>query len=59
MKKQDGNIILTVEEYNKLINDNLILKEELAQLKRMIFGKKNEKFITTDDKQLNLFGNDV
>jgi len=59
VKKQDGNIILTVEEYNKLINDNLILKEELAQLKRMIFGKKNEKFITTDDKQLNLFGNDV
>lgn len=59
MKKQGKNIILTVEEYNKLINDNLILKEELAQLKRMIFGKKNEKFIPSDDKQLSLFGDDV
>ena len=59
MKKQGENIILTVEEYNKLINDNLILKERLDQLERMIFGKKNEKFIPSDDKQFNLFGDDV
>ena len=40
-------------------NEILILKEQLAQLRRMIFGKKNEKFIPIDDKQLSLFGDDV
>ena len=66
MKKQGENIILTVEEYKKmtserieLLNDNLILKEKLAQLQRMIFGKKNEKFIPTNEKQLSLFDDDV
>ena len=66
MKRQGKNIILTVEEYNKLLNDNLILKEELAQLRRMIFGKKNEKFIPTNslsrdigNKQLSIFGDEA
>lgn len=59
MKKQGENIILTIEEYDKLLNENLILEEQLAQLRRMIFGKKNEKFIPTDDKQLSLFGDEV
>ncbi len=59
MKKQDENIILTLEEYNKLLNENTILKEQLAQLRRMIFGKKNEKFVPTNDKQLSIFGEEI
>lgn len=66
MKKQGENIILTVEEFKKMTservefqNEILILKEKLAQLQRMIFGKKNEKFIPTNEKQLSLFDDDV
>lgn len=61
---QDGHIILTKEEYqkqketiDKLLSENLILSERLNQLERLIFGKKNERFIAenTDNKQLDLF----
>ena len=38
----------------QLTNDNLYLKHELAQLKRMIFGSKSERFIPINDGQLNL-----
>lgn len=57
MKQQGGNIILTIEEYNKLISDIAFLKQELDQLKRMIFGKKNERFVSQniDNKQLSIF----
>lgn len=58
--KQDGqNIILSIDEYNEIIQnqqkyiaENLFLKEELAQLKRMIFGKKNERFVS-ENQDLN------
>ncbi len=61
MKQQDGHIILSVEEYNKLMSEYNFLKEELAQLKRLLFGKKNERFIgeNGDNKQLNLFSGAV
>ena len=35
------------------------LKEELAQLKRMVFGSKKERFIAMDDAQQNLFDREV
>jgi transposase len=61
MKEQDGHIILTKDEYNKLLSDYLILKEELSGLKRLIFGKKNERFIpqSAENNQLSLFENEV
>jgi transposase len=61
VKKQSGHIILTVDEYNKLLSDNVILREELEQLKRLIFGKKNERFVSenTDSKQLGLFDEQI
>lgn len=34
--------------------ENLYLKQELAQLKRMIFGSKSERFIQQDTEQLSL-----
>lgn len=44
-------ITLSRKEYQEL----LLIKEELAQLKRLIFGKKNERFIPSDDSQASLF----
>jgi len=64
VKKQDGHIILTIEEYqkqkddyDKLLSDYIFAKEELEQLKRLIFGKKNERFVSkkSDEKLLDLF----
>ena len=43
------------EEVTILRNENAYLKEELAQLKRMIYGSKKERFIAVDDAQQSLF----
>jgi transposase len=43
------------EEILLLRQENTFLKEELAQLKRLIFGSKKERFITTDTGQTSLF----
>ena len=45
----------TVQISRKEYEGLLLLKEELAQLKRLIFGKKNERFIPSDDSQASLF----
>lgn len=41
--------------YDKLLSDNQYLKDQLAELKRLIFGSKSEKFISLDSSQLGLF----
>ncbi len=49
---------ISKKEYESLLalkEDLLVLKEELAQLKRLIFGKKNERFIPVDTAQSSLF----
>lgn len=43
------------KENQELRQENAYLKEELAQLKRLIFGKKNERFIPADTAQSSLF----
>ena len=43
------------EEISLLRQENAILKEELAQLKRLIFGSKKERFIPSDTAQTSLF----
>ena len=43
------------EEAKKLQQENTYLKEELTQLKRLMFGKKNERFIPSDNSQASLF----
>lgn len=57
MQNTGENIVLTKAEYNKLLSENQWLKEELAQLKRLIFGTKSERFINgqPDAGQLSLF----
>lgn len=43
------------DQYEKLLSENEYLKQQLQELKRMIFGSKSERFVPTDDSQLNLF----
>ena len=42
------------KEYQQLQTEYLFVKEELAQLKRMIFGSKSERYVPTDTGQLSL-----
>lgn len=48
-------VILSKSEYEKLLSENQYLKQQLAELKRLIFGSKSERFIPSDDSQLSLF----
>lgn len=57
----ENGVLLTLEMYNQILvqarereAENLYLKQELAQLKRMIFGSKSERHIGDDHSQLNL-----
>ena len=57
----DKDVLLTREVYDDLVlqnrelrEKNLYLEQELAQLKRMIFGSKSERHIGGDPGQLSL-----
>jgi len=53
----EKGVFLTHQEYDVLMAQNaelLYLKQELAQLKRMIFGSKSERFIPADSGQMSL-----
>ena len=46
------NFSLLIEQNNKLQNENIYLRHELDQIKRMIYGSKSERFVKTDNGQL-------
>jgi transposase len=57
----ENGILLTLEMYNQILARDkekeaeiIYLKQELAQLRRMIFGSKSERHIGNDPGQLNL-----
>ena len=57
----ENGVLLTVELFNQILTrereqeaEILYLKQELAQLKRMIFGTKSERHVGNDPSQLNL-----
>lgn len=49
------------EKYEKSRQENLVLKEQIAELRRLIFGSKSERFIPSqsDEHQLGLFAEDT
>jgi transposase len=54
--------VVSIEQFNaisqqneKLLSENQYLKQQLDELKRLIFGSKSERFVPTDDAQLSLF----
>ncbi len=49
-----NNQVVSLKQYQELQAENLYLKQELAQLKRMIFGSKSERFIQQAPGQLSL-----
>ncbi len=52
----EKEITISREEYTALKQQNERLRQELAQLKRMIFGSKSERFISNEDPhQVSLF----
>jgi transposase len=48
-------ITVSKEEFELLKSENAWLKQQLAELKRLIFGAKSERFIGNDINQTNLF----
>ena len=48
-------VVLSKDQYEKLLSENEYLKQQLKELKRLIFGSKSERFIPADESQLNLF----
>lgn len=54
--REEQEVVLSKKQYDKLLWENENLKQQLADLKRMIFGSKSERFVpTVDPSQLNLF----
>ena len=59
---KNEQVVLSKEQFDilccqneKLQSENQYLKQQLDELKRMIFGSKSERFIPSDDSQLSLF----
>jgi len=48
-------VTITRKEYDELMG----LAAQLAELQRMVFGRKSERFITSDDQQTSLFDIDL
>ena len=55
MKQEEKEGYVPRDQYEKLESEVAYLKDQLAQLQRLIFGKKNERFIPTDTNQTALF----
>jgi len=58
MMANEGSITITKEEYENFLSQSSrisILEHQLAELRRMIFGAKSERFIATDINQMSLF----
>lgn len=52
---KNNQVVLSKEQYEKLLSENEYLKQQLEELKRLIFGSKSERFAPSDDSQLSLF----
>ena len=48
-------ILISKEEFETLKSENAWLKHQLAELKRLIYGAKSERFVSTNPDQATLF----
>lgn len=55
LEKKEETVNISVKELKKLTFERDDLKRQLAELKRMIFGSKSERFIPVNKAQLDLF----
>jgi transposase len=58
MKAGEDTITITREEYQQLLHfkdEVVLLKHQLSELRRMLFGAKRERFVAVDDNQTTLF----
>jgi len=58
MQASRNTITISREEYQQLLHfkeEVVLLKHQLAEMKRMIFGAKRERFIAVDSNQATLF----
>ena len=53
--KSKEQVLVNKLGYENLVFDNQELKRQLAELQRMIFGKKSERFTESPQEQLSLF----
>jgi hypothetical protein len=53
--KSKEQVLVNKLGYENLVFDNQELKRQLAELQRMIFGKKSERFTEPPQEQLSLF----
>ena len=51
-KHTDNEVVLSKKEYDKLVAERDDFKRQLAELKRMIFGSKSERYVPVDSNQL-------
>ena len=58
LKSESSTVTISKQEYNLLLDQQTeieLLKQQLAELKRLVFGSKSERFIALSDEQLSLF----
>ncbi len=48
-------VTISKEEFEALRSENAWLKHQLAELKRLIYGAKSERFVTQNPDQATLF----
>jgi len=53
---EESMVLISKKEYETMQSIIINLNDQLADLKRMIFGSKSERFVPISDNQLGLFG---
>lgn len=53
--EEEKHVVISREAYEKLLSEHENIKMQLAELKRMIFGRKSEKMSVISPGQLSLF----
>lgn len=55
IENTDDDIVISKEEFEKLVAERDDFKRQLDELKRLIYGSKSERYINLDNNQLSMF----